>query len=67
MRKVVIITLCALYVLSPIDVIVDVLPIIGWLDDLAAIAATICMLASSDASVGGPGLSVRDQGNGSRQ
>jgi uncharacterized membrane protein YkvA (DUF1232 family) len=33
--------LLALYVLSPIDLITDFLPVIGWLDDVALIAMAV--------------------------
>ena len=33
--------LAVLYVLSPIDVIPDVLPVIGWLDDLGVIGLAL--------------------------
>lgn len=33
--------LAAVYVVSPIDLIPDVIPIIGWIDDAAAIAAGV--------------------------
>lgn len=35
------ITLGVLYCLSPIDVIPDVIPIIGWIDDIGVIAYVI--------------------------
>ncbi|MBI5623182.1 MAG: DUF1232 domain-containing protein [Elusimicrobia bacterium] len=31
---------CLLYVLSPIDCVPDVTPVIGWLDDLLVVVAT---------------------------
>ncbi len=38
---VVMLILAALYVLSPIDFIPDVLPVLGWIDDVAVILITI--------------------------
>jgi len=38
--KLLILVGCALYVLSPIDFIVDVVPVVGWIDDIAVIALT---------------------------
>ena len=32
------IVLCVLYILSPIDVIPDFIPFVGWADDLGVIA-----------------------------
>ena len=34
--KLVVVALCAIYILSPLDFIPDVLPVLGWGDDLAA-------------------------------
>lgn len=36
--------LLALYVLSPIDLIPDALPVLGWLDDLAVLGLLVPML-----------------------
>lgn len=36
--KIIITIACALYVLSPIDVVPDIFPIVGWIDD-AGVAA----------------------------
>ncbi len=40
---VVILILAVLYVLSPIDFIPDILPVLGWIDDVAVILITIIM------------------------
>jgi uncharacterized membrane protein YkvA (DUF1232 family) len=32
------IILCLLYVISPLDFVPDVIPILGWIDDLAVLA-----------------------------
>lgn len=31
--------LCGIYVASPVDVIPDLIPVVGWVDDVGAIAA----------------------------
>lgn len=36
--------LLALYVLSPIDLITDLLPVVGWVDDVALVAFGIPLL-----------------------
>ncbi|HAX77812.1 MAG TPA: hypothetical protein DCY88_18725 [Cyanobacteria bacterium UBA11372] len=36
---------CLLYVISPLDAIPDVLPVVGWSDDIALIVATVSQLA----------------------
>ena len=39
--------LAILYVIDPIDLIPDTIPIIGWLDDIGAIGALIAMIFST--------------------
>lgn len=41
MRKFLIICGCILYVVSPIDLVVDLIPVLGWLDDVAIVVMTI--------------------------
>lgn len=36
MGKLVVVALCAIYIISPLDFIPDVIPVLGWGDDLAA-------------------------------
>lgn len=43
MRNFLIIVICVIYVLSPIDFVPDLIPFIGWIDDLVAIAITVGM------------------------
>lgn len=52
MKKLILITLCILYVLSPIDFVPDLLWGIGWLDDLAAIGLTVHQLTEGSAGKG---------------
>lgn len=37
-KKIIIVLLALLYVISPLDLIPDVIPVIGWLDDLGVLA-----------------------------
>ena len=50
MKKCLIIVVCILYVVSPIDVIPDFLLGVGWLDDLAVIGMTARKLAQGEPS-----------------
>jgi uncharacterized membrane protein YkvA (DUF1232 family) len=45
MKRILITLACILYVLSPIDLVPDILWIIGWLDDVAAIVLTVRQLS----------------------
>jgi uncharacterized membrane protein YkvA (DUF1232 family) len=38
---------CVLYILSPIDFIPDVIPVVGWIDDLGVLAYMGYTLLSS--------------------
>lgn len=49
MKKVLLVLACIVYVLSPIDLVPDVIPIGGWADDVLAIALTIGKLMDSKA------------------
>ena len=37
-KKIIIVLLALIYVISPLDLIPDVIPVIGWLDDLGVLA-----------------------------
>ncbi|MBS3748182.1 MAG: DUF1232 domain-containing protein [Candidatus Thermoplasmatota archaeon] len=37
-----------IYVASPVDFIPDIIPVIGWIDDLLAIGISIYLLFSGD-------------------
>jgi uncharacterized membrane protein YkvA (DUF1232 family) len=39
------IVLCVLYILSPIDFLPDVIPIAGWVDDLGVIGYLVSQLS----------------------
>lgn len=41
-----IIVLAILYIISPIDLVPDVVPVAGWLDDLGALGAVIATVLS---------------------
>lgn len=47
MKKVLLVIACMVYVLSPIDLVPDVIPVGGWADDVLAIAVTIGKLMDS--------------------
>ena len=49
MKKLVIVLVCIIYVVSPIDLVPDLIPGVGMIDDLAAIGLTLRQLAQ-----GGP-------------
>lgn len=38
------VVLCLIYVLSPIDFLPDFIPLLGWIDDIGAIVAAIGMV-----------------------
>jgi len=44
MKKILIVVFCILYAASPIDLIIDVVPILGWLDDVAVIGWSLHQL-----------------------
>ena len=50
MKKLLILLICLIYVLSPIDLVPDPLIIIGWLDDIAAIVWTVQKLSEGGAN-----------------
>jgi len=53
MKQTLIAIACILYVLSPIDILPDLLPVLGWLDDLGAIGWTLHQLTQGGAGKGG--------------
>lgn len=52
MRKIAIVLGCLLYVVSPIDLAPDFLPVIGQLDDLGVIALTVQALLRKEERAG---------------
>lgn len=46
--KLLYILLAIIYILSPIDLLPDIIPIIGWVDDLAALGFVGYKLLTSD-------------------
>ena len=47
------IVLCILYILSPIDFIPDLIPFLGWLDDLGVLAYLVTCLITGQRKEGG--------------
>lgn len=43
-----IIVLSVLYILSPLDLVPDVIPVIGWLDDVGALGLIVSTLSGSE-------------------
>lgn len=41
MKKFFIVLGCIIYVIVPIDILPDLIPILGWIDDLVVIGATV--------------------------
>lgn len=54
MKNVLLLVGCILYLLSPIDLVPDVIPVLGWLDDIVVLAGTVKAISS--------GASPRDGG-----
>lgn len=57
------------YVLSPIDFVPDLVPLLGWLDDVGAVGAALAFLARDVANHSAksravPALSTLDSGDG---
>ena len=48
MKKILITIACLIYVFSPVDLIPDVIPILGWLDDIGILGLLIAMLLRRD-------------------
>lgn len=62
MKKFLIVVGCILYVLWPIDLIPDFIPVLGWIDDLVAIATGI--IACVGGLFGGPASGGSGSGGG---
>ena len=45
--SIVLVVLCLAYCIAPIDIIPDVLPIVGWIDDLGVIGATLATVLNT--------------------
>ena len=45
LRDLLILALVMLYIISPVDAIPDVIPVIGWLDDVAVLGLGIAAIA----------------------
>lgn len=45
LRDMLIVALVILYIISPVDAIPDVIPILGWMDDVAVLGIGIAALA----------------------
>ncbi|MBL9081592.1 MAG: DUF1232 domain-containing protein [Planctomycetales bacterium] len=45
-----IIVLSVLYILSPLDLVPDVIPVIGWLDDVGALGLIVSALSEPEES-----------------
>lgn len=43
-----VIVLSVLYILSPLDLLPDVIPVIGWLDDLGALGLIVSALSGPE-------------------
>jgi uncharacterized membrane protein YkvA (DUF1232 family) len=52
MKKFAVVLGCILYVVSPIDLLPDLLPLLGQLDDLGAIVLTVVALLKGSESGG---------------
>lgn len=47
MKKVMMVVGAVLYVLSPLDIVPDLIPVLGWLDDLGVLALLVRYLAGT--------------------
>lgn len=41
MKKLIVVIACLAYVLWPLDLLPDFIPLVGWIDDILAIAGTV--------------------------